>query len=226
MKIPRLMISLLLVCLMPAAHSQRLGVYLSAGVGANFNRWRMIPENTFESVYSSPLSFSPVLGLRFRYSLEPHIQLRSGILFTQRRLILEYPSDFVLTQPTLDAISQVNKRVYSKSWVHVPLQLSFTKRPFFMGAGSGFIFRMLERQNFEETLWDIPLEASIGVERKRFMIQLDYMRGMRPVFKALEVQNGSGTNSLNYYNSLLTLSVSTRINNPGNRCEGCRNTRL
>lgn len=226
MKIQHFLISLFLVCLNPAAHSQRLGVYLSAGAGANFNHWRMIPENTFELAYSTPITFSPVLGLRFRYSLEPHIQLRSGILFTQRRLTLVYPSDFILSQPTLDAVSQINKRVYSKSWVHVPLQLSFTKGLFFIGVGSGFIFRVLDRQNFEEALWDIPLEASIGLERKRFMIQLDYLRGMRPVFKALEVENGSRTKSLYYYNSLLTVSVSTRINNPGNRCEGCRNTRL
>ncbi|QLH44659.1 MAG: hypothetical protein HWD58_02940 [Bacteroidota bacterium] len=123
-------------------------------------------------------------------------------------------------------LTSINVRTYSKPWLHLPLQLTFSAGKFFLGAGSGFMAGIFQPVMNESFQWDTPLEASLGIEHKRFLFQLDYVRGLRPIYEAYTIFYKPANSSLFYYNSMLTLSISTRINNPGNRCEGCRNARL
>jgi hypothetical protein len=211
--------------------AQRLSVFLSGGLQANLNRSRSIPEGIRTNQYLLPPAFGPELGLRIRYALEPNIHLRSGLLFTQRRIT------FVTHE--MDSTRQVLEnnpnrifawsggrrfRVYSKTWLHIPLQLTFTKGHFFAGLGSGMMFQITSIEKGATNFWDIPLEASVGFEFKRMSFQLSYLRGTQGTYPPF-IESGEETLSwINYYNSQLGLSISTRINNPGNKCAGCKNT--
>ncbi|MBL7753040.1 MAG: hypothetical protein JNM44_01090 [Chitinophagaceae bacterium] len=216
----------LLICSSSRTNAQRLKVYLSGGAAANFNRWRSVPDVTFVEAYPSTTSISPVLGFRLAYQLEPQVQLRAGILFAQRRVSIQYPAYQYLAESQHQAFDLINLRTYSKPWLHLPLQLTFSAGKFFLGAGSGFMAGIFKPEMNESFQWDTPLEASLGIEHKRFLFQLDYVRGLRPIYEAYTIFYKPANSSLFYYNSMLTLSISTRINNPGNRCEGCRNARL
>ncbi len=211
--------------------AQRLSVFLSGGVQANLNRSQSVPEGILTDHFLLPPALAPEFGFRIRYALEPNIHLRTGLLFTQRRITfvthaMDSNRQVLENNPNrIFAWSGGNRfRVYSKTWLHIPLQLTFTKGHFFAGLGSGMMFQIASIEEGAKNFWDIPLEASVGLEFKRMSFQLSYLRGTQAIF-APNMDNGENNLSwINYYNSQLGLSISTRINNPGNKCAGCKNT--